>query len=92
MKNELPLKSWTHESGVLNLNDSNVEGSHWVVWIKEGNKKNNFHSYGEFNPPTELVNYLGKKNLLISTNIYQDFNDPPICGHLCYFINFIKNL
>jgi len=65
MRNELPLKPWTNESGILNLNDSNDEGSHWVAWVKEGNLKIYFDSYGEFNPPTELVNYLGKKNLLI---------------------------
>jgi len=87
MRNELPLKPWTNESGILNLNDSNEEGSHWVAWVQEGNLKIYFDSYGEFNPPTELVNYLGKKNLQISTNIYQHYNDPP--GHLC--LEFIKN-
>ncbi|KAL4148057.1 hypothetical protein QTP88_002361 [Uroleucon formosanum] len=34
MINELPIKSWVNECGVLNLNNSTQNGSHWVAWKK----------------------------------------------------------
>ncbi|KAE9524406.1 hypothetical protein AGLY_015127 [Aphis glycines] len=42
MRNDLPIKSWVNECGVLNLNDSTQNGSHWVAWKKMKNKKNIF--------------------------------------------------
>lgn len=88
MINELPLKPWTNECGIFNLNNSDQDGSHWVAWIKEGDLKIYFDSFG-IKPPKELVKYLGEKNLQFTTRKYQDFNDPPVCGHLC--LEFIKN-
>lgn len=89
MLDELPIKPMRNECGILNLNNSYQEGSHWVAWIKKENLKIYFDSYGNANPPKELVKYLGATNLKITTRRYQDFNDPPICGHLC--LDFIKN-
>jgi len=39
MRDELPMKSWVSECGVLNLNDSTQNGSHWVAWKKKINNK-----------------------------------------------------
>ena len=88
MRND-PIEPWINKCGVLNFNNSNQEGSHWVAWIKRGNLKMYFDSYGEGNPPKELVNYLGKNNLECRINRFQNYNDPPICGHLC--LEFISN-
>ncbi|KAE9525431.1 hypothetical protein AGLY_014231 [Aphis glycines] len=82
MRNDLPMKSWVNECGVLNLNDSTQNGSHWVAWKKMKNKKIHFDSFGINPPPKELVNYLGKHNLWYTDRKFQDYNDPPICGHL----------
>ncbi|KAE9530069.1 hypothetical protein AGLY_011531 [Aphis glycines] len=89
MRNDLPMKSWVNECGVLNLNDSTQNGSHWVAWKKMKNKKIYFDSFGINPPPKELVNYLGKHNLWYTDRKFQDYNDPPICGHLC--LEFIDN-
>lgn len=89
MKDELPKETLLNECGILNLNNSDQEGSHWVAWIKQGNLKIYFDSYGNANPPRELVKYLGENNLRITSRKFQDYNDPPICGHLC--LDFIKN-
>ncbi|KAE9532372.1 hypothetical protein AGLY_009995 [Aphis glycines] len=89
MRNDLPMKSWVNECGVLNLNDSTQNGSHWVAWKKMKNKIIYFDSFGINPPPKELVNYLGKHNLWYTDRQFQDYNDPPICGHLC--LEFIDN-
>ncbi|KAE9523099.1 hypothetical protein AGLY_016505 [Aphis glycines] len=70
---------------VLNLNDSTQNGSHWVAWKKMKKKKIYFDSFGINPPPKELVNYLGKYNLWYTNRKFQDYNDPPICGHLKRF-------
>ncbi|KAE9521596.1 hypothetical protein AGLY_018007, partial [Aphis glycines] len=88
MKDKLPLKPWKNECGILNLNNSEQSGSHWVAWVKNDKKKIYFDSYGDCNPPKEVVKYLGKDNLFYTTDEFQNYNDPPMCGHLC--LDFIK--
>lgn len=89
MKDELPKRPWKNECGILNLNNSNQPGSHWVAWVKNDKKKIYFDSYGDCNPPKEVVKYLGKDNLFYTTGKFQDYDDPPMCGHLC--LDFISN-
>lgn len=88
MRDELPNKPWKNECGVLNLNKSTQNGSHWTAWKKIENKKIYFDSFG-IPPPKELVKYLGKDDLVWNDNKFQDYKDPPICGHLC--LEFIEN-
>jgi len=38
-RNELPSKPWKKECGVLNLDDMTGNGTHWVAWYKNKNKK-----------------------------------------------------
>ncbi|CAH1107456.1 unnamed protein product [Psylliodes chrysocephalus] len=78
MKNELPLEPNKNECGILNLNNSNQNGSHWVAWFKKDDFKFYFDSFGDVYPPIELVNYFGKDNLYYNDDRYQNFNDPPI--------------
>ncbi|KAL4083433.1 hypothetical protein QTP88_028749 [Uroleucon formosanum] len=66
----------------------NKDGSHWVAWKKIKNKKIYFDSF-EMPPPPELVKYLGEDNLKYTDDKFQDYDDPPICGHLC--LEFIDN-
>ena len=89
MKDELPAVSWKNECGILNLNNSNQPGSHWVAWLKNDNKKVYFDSFGDSPPAKEIVNYLGKDDLYHTTEQLQNYNDPPICGHSC--LDFIQN-
>lgn len=90
MKDELPLKPHKNECGILNLNNSYQNGSHWVAWFKKGNFKFYFDSYGDTNPPKELIKYLGKDNIYYNEDRIQNYDDPPICGHLCLI--FLENL
>ena len=50
-------KQKLNECGILNLDSSSGDGSHWVMWFKKGKKKFYFDSYG-VQPPSELIAYL----------------------------------
>lgn len=86
MKDALPTKPLEIECGILNLQNSNQPGSHWTAWYKTKDKKYYFDSYGDVKPPIELVNYLDKEKLFYNTERIQDFEDPPVCGHLCLLV------
>ena len=54
VRDELPNKPRKNECGILNLDDSNGPGQHWVVFSENGKDKIYFDSYG-LPPPTELL-------------------------------------
>ena len=75
---------WETECGVLNLGDLQSDGTHWTCYVKMSNgKKLYFDSFGNAPPPMELVKYLGEHDLFYNDIRIQEFDDPPICGHLC---------
>ncbi|HEY9485709.1 MAG TPA: hypothetical protein VIQ04_03625 [Nitrososphaeraceae archaeon] len=86
MKDELPRHSKDNECGIVNLQNSDELGSHWVAYFKTKKEKYYFDSYGNAKPPIELVKYLGRSNLYYNSEPIQQFNDPPICGHLCLLL------
>lgn len=86
MKDELPKTINKVECGIINLEDSIQEGSHWTAYYKYNHKKYYFDSYGDARPPKELVRYLGSKNLVYNKSRFQNYDDPPICGHLCLIV------
>jgi len=86
MKDELPQRPKNIECGIINLENQNQEGSHWTAYYKNKDLKYYFDSYGNIVPPIELVKYLGKNNLYYNEKRIQNFNDPPICGHLCLLV------
>src|SRR5271156_4165350 len=57
MDDELPTKIKANESGIVNLQDSDEQGSHWVCYFKKGKLKYYFDSYG-LDPSNEVLNYL----------------------------------
>ena len=63
MKDELPQKINKIKCGIINLENANQSGSHWVAYYKNNDKKYYFNSYGNAPPPNELVKYLGLENL-----------------------------
>jgi hypothetical protein len=67
MKDELPQKVNKVECGIINLENSSEEGSHWVAYYKNNDKKYYFDSYGNAPPPKELVKYLGPENLFCNS-------------------------
>ncbi len=84
MKDELvKLKPTTKECGIVNLESSNENGSHWCCWWKNNNNKIYFDSFGIL-PPKEMVRYLGEK-ILFSRYQIQQFNDSN-CGEWCVYV------
>jgi len=65
MKNELPRKLKNIECGIINLQNYNESGSHWVAYYKNNDKKYYFYSYGDALPPKELDKYLGEENVFL---------------------------
>jgi hypothetical protein len=83
VRNELPNRPKKVECGILNLDDSQGLGTHWTAWIKNGNEKLYFDSYG-LAPPVELVAYLKNPVYYNSERIQPD--GEVFCGHLCLYI------
>ena len=77
LRDTLPRKTKLNECGILNLDSSSGDGTHWVMWFKNGKNKFYFDSYG-VQPPSELIAYLKSQIFYNSERIQQN-------GHLCLF-------
>jgi hypothetical protein len=83
VRDQLPEKPRKDESGILNLDDSDGRGTHWVSWYKKGTLKIYFDSYG-LPPPVELTTYLKRPVYYNSERVQPE--STVICGHLCLYI------
>ena len=83
MDDELPKQPLMDECGIINLESSKDQGSHWCCWWKKGNDKYYFDSYGIL-PSKSIVKYL-KSPILYSTFQIQQFNDGN-CGEWCLYV------
>ena len=83
LRDTLPRRPLKKECGILNLDDSGGNGTHWVAWYKNGEDKYYFDSFG-IQPPKELVNYL-KSDIYYNTEQIQQ-RDQVFCGHLCLYV------
>jgi hypothetical protein len=83
MRDNLPNKINDKECGIVNLDSTDGNGTHWVAYYKHNNNRIYFDSFG-LDAPIELQKYLGKPY------IYQTFQlqnaKDSICGHLCLFV------
>ena len=61
MRDGLPRKPKKNECGILNLDDSNGQGTHWTCWFKRDKNRIYFDSYGLITP-RELQSYLKSPN------------------------------
>lgn len=82
MKDALPKKPKNIECGVVNLDKSSNEGTHWVAYIKLKDYCEYFDSFGNLKPPVEVEKYLNNPNLMYNYTSYQTFHTVN-CGHLC---------
>ena len=82
LRDNLPTKTKLNECGILNLDSSSGDGTHWVMWLKKGKDKFYFDSYGA-QPPSELIAYLESRISYNSERVQQ--NGEVFCGHLCLF-------
>lgn len=85
MRNGLPKYNSRrkHECGVINLDDISGMGTHWVGYYCKNNVCYYFDSFGNLQPPKELIDYLGNKcTIYFNYKIYQTAKTVN-CGHLC---------
>lgn len=59
MRDALPRRARTNESGIVNLDDDAGPGTHWVAYAKKGDRAIYFDSFGNLRPPREIERYLG---------------------------------
>ena len=83
LRDTLPKKPNRHECGIMNLDDSSGSGTHWVAWLKRGNDKFYFDSFG-LPPPNELDKYLGS-DIFYPTQQIQPRQEV-FCSHLCLHV------
>jgi len=57
VRDNLPVEPKRMECGILNLDDTSGNGTHWVAWYRENGKKYYFDSYS-IQLPTELKRYV----------------------------------
>lgn len=81
MRDTLPKKVYVRECGIVNLDNNQGEGTHWVAYHKNKKHVEYFDSFGNLQPPKELIKYLGS-NIHYNYKQQQNFNTYN-CGHLC---------
>ena len=92
MRDMLPLYPFNIESGIVNLDTSNLPGRHWVCYYRKKTDRIYFDSYGQITP-AEIQRYLktgskfdrGKEVIQRNTDIVRVVNTSA-CGHLCLFV------
>ena len=77
LRDTLPTKTKLNECGILNLDSSSDDDTHWVMWFKKGKEKFNFHSFG-VQRPSELIAYLKSQIFYNSERVQQ--NDEVFCA------------
>ena len=83
-------------SYVINLDEINSQGSHWVCFYINNKFCVYFDSFGE-EPPLEVINFCRKSNIKLMSNYFkiQDINGTE-CGWYCiaflYWMNKYKNV
>lgn len=83
MRDRLPKSPRKFECGIINLDNHIGPGTHWVAYYKTNQRVVYFDSFGNLQPPIELVKYLGSEcSIFYNYERYQDFDDIN-CGHLC---------
>lgn len=87
MLDSLPKKARKNECGIINLDSITGPGTHWVAYYKNGSKSEYFDSFGNLQPPKEVIKYLNN-NLVYNYDTYQNYNTIN-CGHLC--LEFLFN-
>jgi hypothetical protein len=94
MRDALPIDGvYENESGIVNLDNTEGPGTHWVAYARRGNRSVYFDSFGNLRPPRELTRYLEKNGTTIQYNRtpYQRYNQSN-CGQLCLrFLQTVDN-
>lgn len=81
MRDNLPRTPREKECGIINLDSYRGSGTHWVAYKKDNNNIEYFDSFGNLQPPLEVIKYLGHE-IIYNYRREQNF-DTFNCGHLC---------
>ena len=85
-------KNWSKikdEAYILNLDEYESIGTHWIVFYVNYNSLTYFDSFGVEHIPKEIRKIIGNKNILENTYRIQAY-DSIICRYFCiWFIDFI---
>jgi hypothetical protein len=87
LRNELPKNLKNRECGILNLDTKS--GTHWTAWIFNAafQKAIYFDSYGNIQPPPELMIHLSPCPLIFFNydRFQLNYGDEPsyVCGQWC---------
>jgi len=92
VRNIFPEAPKSRECGIVNLDKSRSSGTHWVAYNKNKNNINYFDSFGNLQPPKEVVKYLGNR-IQYNYDRVQDF-DTYNCGHHClaFLLSFVEEV
>lgn len=82
MRDALPQKPNFNERGVVNLDDSYNEGTHWCAYIKLGKNVYWFDSFGNIPPPHDLIKYFRGCFIFYNLEKFQTFGTSD-CGKHC---------
>lgn len=88
MRDKLPKTPHHIECGIINLDSNKGNGTHWVAFHKNNNNTEYFDSFGNLQPPLEVLRYLGNY-VKYNYKRYQKLNSFN-CGHLC--LEFLLNI
>ena len=67
----VPKKAKLNECGILNLDSSSIDCTHWVMWFKKGKDKFYLDSCG-VQPASELIEYLKSPIFYNSERVQQN--------------------
>ena len=74
MRDNLPSNPRKYEYGIVNLDDSEGSGTHWVAYKKRCGEVEYFDSFGSLHPPKEVIHYFRNCNLMFNYDQYQTYN------------------
>jgi len=83
VRDNLPVEPKRTECGILYLDDTSGNETHWVAWYRDNGKKYYFDSYGT-QPPDELKIYL-RNPIFYNTEQIQP-KQKMFCGHMCLYV------
>jgi len=71
-----------HEAAIVNLDDKSGSGTYSVAYRKNNDDVIYFDSFGNLQPPPDLMEYLGVGSVKYNHEQFQNY-DQIVCGHLC---------
>src|SRR5699024_2856480 len=62
MRNDLPKHIWKKETGIINTDDKQKEGTHWTAYMKRNKDILYFDSIGNLKQTLEVIKYFKSDN------------------------------